>query len=151
MSLPLGQLDDVGLRCDPARGTRSRYRLRWLVRRIPLASRTGVHPRRNEVFLLELLRMAGQIHALIYACVLRTPYLKVPNRPEQPMIHHVLVLRQLHQRGRHLYFRDGMAARPHYPIVLRAWALHRVESSHANPVIRFSWAVQVKLPSESTF
>ncbi len=44
-------------------------------------------------FLLELRRMAGQRHALNDAFVLRTPGLEVPNRPEPPMIHHVLVLR----------------------------------------------------------
>ncbi len=42
----------------------------------------------------ELLRTAGRkSYALDEACVLRTPCLEVPNHPEPPMIHHVLVLR----------------------------------------------------------
>ncbi len=61
-----------------------------LVRLVPLATRPGVHPRRNEVFLLELLRMANQRHVLTDAYVPRTPCLEVPNRPEPPMVHNVL-------------------------------------------------------------
>ncbi len=72
-----------------ARGTHSRHRFRWLVWLVPLAARPGVHPQRNEVFLLHLLPTDGQRHALNDACVLRTPCLEVSNRPEPPMIHHV--------------------------------------------------------------
>ncbi len=65
---------------------------------VPLAARPGVHPRRNEVFLLELLRMANQRHVLTDAYVPRTPCLEVPNRPEPPMVHNVLGLRSPQKR-----------------------------------------------------
>ncbi len=75
LSLRLGQLDDAGLgtighevACHAARGARPRHRLGWLARLIPLAARPGVHPRRKDVFLFELLRIAGQINALPVCC-----------------------------------------------------------------------------------
>ncbi len=77
-----------------ARGTHSRHRLGLLVWLVRLAGRTDVHPRRNEVFVLELISKAGQRHELNDALrAAARPSLGVPNRPEPPMIHHVLVLR----------------------------------------------------------
>ncbi len=99
LPLRIGQLDGVRIgkighrvAWHAARGAHSRHRLLWLVWLVPFAAWLGVHLRRNEVFLLQLLRTPAKNNALDEPVVLRTPRLEVQNRPEPPMIHQVLVL-----------------------------------------------------------
>ncbi len=101
-----------------------------------LAARPSVW---NDVFLLQLVGIAGQRHMLYDPCALRSPRLEKPDRVEPPVVHRILVLRQPQLRRSRLDGCDGKVAWPQNLLVVAARTLCCVAGGHANPVGRLAW------------